>query len=88
MARITSRQPDRERFEVRRVLPAANGWRRRERVSWHRKEACAIAAAKRLSGEVQVVWTHSDDKQLSGWLDDAMVVWSNRYEDEEDGSGQ
>ena len=79
-----TRQPDRERYEVRRVTQAENGWRRREPVSWHRKESCAIAAAKKLDGEVQVVWTHSDDKQLGGWLDDAMLVWSSRYEDAND----
>ncbi len=84
MVRKTIRQPDRERYEVRRVTKAENGWRRREAVSWHRKEARAIAAAKKVNGDVQVVWTHSDDKQLGGWLDDAMVVWSNRHEDTDD----
>jgi len=84
MARKMSREPDRERFEVRRIVKAEHGWKRREAVSWHRKEARAIAAAKKLNGEIQVVWTHSDDKQLTNWLDDAMVVWSNRHEDSDD----
>lgn len=83
MTRTTSRQPDRERYEVRRVIEDSWPRRRREAVSWHRKRACAIAAAKKLDGEAQVVWTHSDDEYLGDWLDNAMVVWSNRYEDDD-----
>lgn len=84
MPRTVARQPDRERFEVRRIVEAEHGWKRREAVSWHRKKPRAIAAAKKVNGEVQVVWTHSEDQPLPNWLDDAMVVWSNRDEDADD----
>ncbi len=82
------RQPDRERFEVRYVVPdpeRSAPWMIRVPVSWHRKKERAIFAARCAAAdssgdfEVQVVWTHPEDDQYpGGWLDNADVVWSTR----------
>jgi hypothetical protein len=84
--RTVPKAPPAERYEVRIVIDRKGSRPARRAVSWHLKEDRALAAGRKCADaghEVQVCWTHSDDKWLGEWLDDAMVVWDSRYPEEE-----
>lgn len=74
-----------ERYEVRLVIDRRGTRPARKPVSWHLKKERAIERAKEWAAaghDMQVVWTHADDKHFGEWLDDADVVWDSYYEEE------
>lgn len=80
-----SRAVPAERYEVRVVIDRRGSRPARKAVSWHLKKDRAIARAKDYAAaghDVQVCWTHSDDKHFGEWLDDAMIVWDSFYEED------